>query len=179
MVLHAWYPLSLHWMDGETRGRWMCQSEREGWSSCICLSCLDIVTCYSARYYTYILKRLMLKEDKALHSCCHKYLSSCSKLFPYSGEVLPHSLALCSSALSFLLFLLYFFFLSSEIFFGFFFLISPFSLIFNFSHLIYPISSFTFPLSFWWSPFILLCWCPGCSKAEGQTALRLSKFSSR
>lgn len=72
----AWYPLVSAHVSGLTRGRWTCQSEGEGWSSCICLSSLDIVTWFIVPQYSiYILNRLILKEDKALHSCCHKYTS--------------------------------------------------------------------------------------------------------
>lgn len=90
-----------------------------------------------------------------------------SSLFPCSGEVLPHSVALCSSFFSTFCFSFFFFFpFHPQFSLAFLFYFPPppplffsksFTSIFNFSLLTYPTLSFTFSLSFRWSPLILLC----------------------
>lgn len=169
MVPHACYLLvpqdatpwlcTCVWMDGETRAtRWTCRSEGEGWSSCLCLSCLDIVTWFTVpQISSYILKWLILKEDKAFHSCCHKDLSLLLLQTVFFRVLEKSFLHLWPCVAE--LFLFYFFLLFFLFFWGFF--AFPFSFIFNFSLLSCPTSSFTFPLSFWCSPLILFGWCPG------------------
>lgn len=146
MVPHAWYIVvpqhgtpclcTFVWKDGETRGargRWICQSEGESQSSCRCLSCLDIVTWFIVpQFSSYILKRLVLFENKALHYYCHKYLSLLLLQTVCFHVLEKFFLTLWPSflALYFLLFaspFFFYFFLSSSIIFGFtFFFKKPF-----------------------------------------------------
>lgn len=139
---------------------------------------MSVLPAHSYLVYSSTVFQLYFEKAKPQRGHCIAFLLSQksfplpapSSLFPCSGEVLPHSVALCSSFFSTFYFSFFFFFFSPFIlsflwlFFFIFFLPPPpfflsksFTSIFNFSLLIYPTLSFTFPLSFRWSPLILLC----------------------